>query len=321
MLLAPDAFATMGLGCSVSIVIQATGLVKRYGELTAVAGIDFQVLAQECFGFLGANGAGKSSTLKMISCISPVTEGELLVGGRSVKREGRAIKETLGVVPQEENLDEDLSVVGNLLVYARYFDIPSQERRPRALEALEFMGLGERAGSRLDTLSGGMKRRLLIARALINRPRLLVLDEPTTGLDPQARHLVWQRLRVLKSQGTTMVLSTHYMEEATHLCDRLVIMERGRILAAGTPRELVASHATEEVVELRLAPWDKERVLPYLRRRGVVVADAGDALLLFGVDGHLPLEELGLESAAVVRRQPHLEDVFFRLTGRGLEAE
>ena len=305
----------------VSTVIQAQRLVKRYGDLTAVAGIDFEVRGQECFGFLGANGAGKSSTMKMISCTSPVTEGELLVRGQSVRTEGRAIKEALGVVPQEENLDEDLGVLGNLLTYARYFSIPPAERRRRAMEALDFMGLAERAPSRIDTLSGGMKRRLLIARALLNRPALLVLDEPTTGLDPQARHLVWQRLRVLKSQGTTLILSTHHMEEATHLCDRLVIMEKGHILAMGTPRELVASHASEEVVELRLAPWDKEQVLPELRRRGIAFADAGDALLLFGVDGQLPLAEWRLESAVVVRRPPHLEDVFFRLTGRGLEAE
>ena len=279
--------------------------------------------SRECFGFLGANGAGKSSTMRMVSCVSPVTQGELLVDGLDVRTDGRQIKATLGVVPQEENLDQDLSVLGNLLVYARYYDLPRQEALRRAQEALEFMELANRARSPIDTLSGGMKRRLLIARALINRPRLLILDEPATGLDPHARHLVWQRLRLLKSQGTTMVLSTHYMDEASHLCDRVAVMDKGRILATGTPRELISQHASEEVVELRLAPWDKEKALASLQGKASTIADAGDALLLFGVDGRSLDMDMGLdpEHTSVIRRRPNLEDVFIRLTDRGLDSE
>ena len=302
-------------------VIQARGLIKRFGDLTAVADIDFSVEVGECFGFLGANGAGKTSTMRMIACVSPVTGGELLVGGLDVMTEGRAIKAILGVVPQEDTLDEDLGVLGNLLTHARYFDLPKEERHSRAWEALEFMGLAGRAGSPIDTLSGGMKRRLLIARALLNRPQVLILDEPTTGLDPQARHLVWQRLRVLKSQGTTMVLSTHYMDEAAHLCDRLIIMGNGRVLAAGAPGELISDHAGDDVVELRLAPWDKEKALSALREKTEAIADAGDALVLFGLNGR-PLDlDLDPDHAAVIHRRGNLEDVFLRLTGKGLEDE
>ena len=302
-------------------VIEAKGLVKRYGEFTAVDGIDFAVEEGECFGLLGSNGAGKTSTIRMIGCVSPVSEGELRVAGHNVSTEGRAIKALLGVVPQEDNLDEDLDVLQNLLVHARYFGISSDEARRRASEALEFMELTDRARSPIDELSGGMRRRLLIARALINRPRVLVLDEPTTGLDPHGRHLVWERLHLLKSQGTTMVLSTHAMDEATHLCDRLAIMEEGRILAHGPPRELVASHFGEEVVEVRVAPWEKEKALAMVAGRVEHVADHGDALVLIGADGHVPDLVRGLESAVVVRRPPNLEDVFLVLTGKGLSSE
>ncbi len=300
-------------------VIRARGLVKRYGDRTAVAEIDFSVAQGECFGLLGCNGAGKTSTIRMISCVSPVTAGELLVEGMSVERAPRAIKAIIGVVPQDDNLDTDLNVLGNLLAHARYFGLGRAEAQRRAREALEFMELAHRAQSAIDTLSGGMRRRLLIARALLNQPKVLVLDEPTTGLDPHARHLVWQRVRELKRQGTTMVLSTHYMDEATHLCDRLVILEQGRILDGGTPRELIARHVGGEVVELRLTPWDKERVLPLLRELAPRIADAGDSLLLLGVDGRLP--DLGLEHSAVIRRPPNLEDVFLLLAGKGLDTE
>ncbi|MEE9284989.1 MAG: ABC transporter ATP-binding protein [Dehalococcoidia bacterium] len=302
-------------------VIEARGLVKRYGDFTAVAGIDFTVEEGKCFGLLGSNGAGKTSTIRMISCVSPVTEGELLVDGRSVRTEGRAIKAVLGVVPQEENLDEDLDVLRNLLVYARYFGMPSDEARRQAWEALEFMELADRARSPIDTLSGGMKRRLMIARALLNRPRVLMLDEPTTGLDPHGRHLVWERLHLLKSQATTMVLSTHYMEEAMHLCDRLIIMEEGRILEQGSPRELVARHFGDEVVELRVAPWEKEKALALLRGCVGRVADHGDALVLMGADGRLPDLAAELDHLTIIRRPPNLEDVFLVLTGKGLSTE
>ncbi len=302
-------------------IIEARDLVKRYGSFTAVDGIGFSVDSRECFGFLGANGAGKSSTMRMIACVSPVTDGELSVNGKDVKREGRTIRGVLGVVPQDENLDHDLSVLQNLLVYGRYFDLPARERWTRAQEALEFMELADRASAPIDTLSGGMKRRLLIARALINRPEVLILDEPTTGLDPHARHLVWQRLRLLKTQGTTTVLSTHYMDEAAHLCDRLVIMDHGHILAVGAPRDLIAEHASAEVVELRVAPWDKEQAAAAARRTAGVVFDTGDSLLLFDLNGHSLDLDLDPDHTTVIRRRANLEDVFLRLTGRGLSGE
>lgn len=301
-------------------IIQAERLVKRYGEFTAVDGIDFSVEPQECFGLLGPNGAGKSSTIRMISCVSPVTSGRLLVEGRDVMREPRAIKATLGVVPQEENLDDDLDVLKNLLIYSRYFDIPKEEARRRADEVMGIMELTEKRDAAIDTLSGGMKRRLLIARALLNRPRVLILDEPTTGLDPHARHLVWQRLHQLKIQGATMVLTTHYMEEAANLCDRLAIMDKGRILAAGTPRQLIERHVGREVVELRVAPWEKESAMAAIGGKAAKFADGGDSILLFDADGRLP--ELGIDEAKanIIRRRANLEDVFLLLTGRGLES-
>lgn len=299
-------------------IIKAEGLVKRYGALTAVAGITFQIESHECFGFLGSNGAGKTSTMRMIACVSPITEGRLEIDGLDAAARGPDIRATLGVVPQEDNLDEDVNVLQNLTMYARYFDIPKAERATRAMEALEYLELADRAHSRIDTLSGGMKRRLLIARGLLNRPKVLILDEPTTGLDPHARHLVWQRIRVLQARGTTMVLSTHHMEEAALLCNRVAIMDEGRILASGTPKAVIADNTSKEVVELRLAPWDKEKALAQLAGRVGAIADAGDALLLFDADSH-PLD-LGLdpEHTTIIRRRPNLEDVFLRLTRKGL---
>ncbi len=302
-------------------IIQAKGLTKSYGERLAVDGVDFSVNMGECFGLLGPNGAGKTTTLKMLSCVSPITQGELLVDGKSVKKDGRAIKAILGVVPQENNLDQDFTVLQNLLVYARYFDIPNIEARGRAQEVLDFIQLSERKDSVINTLSGGMKRRLLIARGLINRPKVLILDEPTTGLDPQARHLVWQQVHTLKSRGTTIVLSTHYMDEAAYLCDRLAIMHLGKIIAEGAPKALVGEYGGQEVVEIRVPPWDKEAALVKVGHLKVKWADAGDAIYLFGVDGEHLEDELGLGEAAVIRRPPSLEDVFLMLTGKGLEAE
>src|SRR5688572_18708441 len=229
--------------------IVAGGLVKRYGTFDAVRGIDFQVAERECFGFLGPNGAGKTTTMRMIATTLPPTDGELTVLGMPVT-EGREIRRRMGVVPQENNLEEDLSVLENLVVYARYFGIRARVSRPRAEELLSFVALDDKRDWLIAKLSGGMKRRLLVARALMNEPDLLILDEPTTGLDPQARHLVWEKLRQLKRSGVTLVLTTHYMEEAAQLCDRLVIMHEGKILVEGSPRELVAAHTTRQVVEV-----------------------------------------------------------------------
>jgi lipooligosaccharide transport system ATP-binding protein len=303
-------------------IISARKLVKRFGDLTAVDGIDFDVLSGECFGFLGPNGAGKTSTIRMITCVSPVTDGELLVDGLDVRRDGRRIKARLGVVHQEDNLDPDLPVRQSLFVYARYFDIPAPVARQRIDEALALFQLQERGNEVVDNLSGGMKRRLSIARALVNQPKILVLDEPTTGLDPQARHLVWQKLRLLKGQGVTMLLSTHNMEEAAHLCDRIVIMHLGRILAQGAPADLVASHAGDDVLELETADHEeKTKILERLAAfDGVTIEDVEDVVFVLGLGPHGPqvAEELVSQGQRARLRSATLEDVFLRLTGRGL---
>jgi lipooligosaccharide transport system ATP-binding protein len=307
---------------SAAPVISARRLVKRFDALTAVDGIDFDVLAGECFGFLGPNGAGKTSTIRMIACVSPITDGELLVDGLDVRRDGRRIKARLGVVPQEENLDPDLPVRQSLFVYSRYFDIPAPVARQRIDEVLELFQLQDRANEVVDNLSGGMKRRLSIARALVNQPKILVLDEPTTGLDPQARHLVWQKLRLLKSQGVTMLLSTHNMEEAAHLCDRIVIMHLGRILAEGPPADLITRHVGEEVLELQAANQEeKTQVLERLAGlRDVTVEDVEDVVFVLGLGPHGPhvAAELLRQGQRARLRRATLEDVFLRLTGRGL---
>jgi lipooligosaccharide transport system ATP-binding protein len=300
-------------------LIEARGLVKRYKGILAVAGVDFAVQEQECFGFLGPNGAGKTTIIRMLSCVYPLSEGVLLVDNRDVMKEARAIKAVIGLVPQEENLDPDLTVLQNLLVYARYFDIPKQVARRRALELLELFQLLDRQQSRIDTLSGGMKRRLLIARALLNEPKILILDEPTAGLDPQARHLVWQKLRYLKGQGVTMVLSTHNMEEAARLCDRLVIMDQGKILVQDRPADLIKQYVGQEVLELRLDARGKSHVLRQLQSYSVSIEDVGDTLYVFSKDGSSLPQQLMIEGGDVMRRQATLEDVFLRLTGRELK--
>jgi lipooligosaccharide transport system ATP-binding protein len=300
-------------------IIEARGLVKRYKGIVAVAGVDFSVQAQECFGFLGPNGAGKTTIIRMLTCVYPLSQGVLLVDNRDVMKEARAIKAVIGLVPQEENLDSDLTVLHNLLVYARYFDIPKQVARRKALELLELFQLLDRQHSRIDTLSGGMKRRLLIARALLNEPKILILDEPTAGLDPQARRLVWQKLRYLKGQGVTMILSTHNMEEAAHLCDRLVIMDQGRILVQDRPADLIKRYVGQEVLELRLDAVGKSNVLRQLESYSVSIEDVGDTLYVFSKDGGSLPQQLMIEGGAVVRRQATLEDVFLRLTGRELK--
>src|SRR6202789_1770192 len=238
------------------VLVRARGLTKRFGTFTAVDGIDFDLFRGEAFGFLGPNGAGKSSTMRMIGCVSPPTSGELSILGRDPVKDGSAIRGRLGVVPQEDTLDVELTVRENLLIYGRYFGLPRKVIKERTARLLDFVQLTDRAADQVEPLSGGLKRRLTIARSLINEPEILLLDEPTTGLDPQARHAVWDRLYRLKQQGVTLVLTTHYMDEAEQLCDRLVVMDRGRIAAAGSPRELIGRYSTKEVLELRFPSGD-----------------------------------------------------------------
>ena len=302
-------------------VISARNLTKHYRDLVAVDGISFAIRRGECFGFLGPNGAGKTSTMKMITCISPVTEGELLVDGKDVRHSQRAIKSVLGVVSQADSLDPGLSVIQNLLAYGRFFNLPKETASRRSWEALDLFQLREKAHQRPDELSGGMRRRLLIARALINEPRILVLDEPTTGLDPQTRHLVWEKLMHLKSQGISVLLTTHYMDEASYLCDRLVVMDAGTILVEGSPEELIQRHAGDQVVEIRVRQTEKAQLVEKLSGQGIDLEDRGDSLLLYGENGAVSLEDAGLDGCQVVKHPGNLEDVFLRLTGRGLREE
>ena len=302
-------------------IIRARNLTKRYGDLTAVDGIDFGVRQGECFGLLGPNGAGKTTTTRMITCVSPVTSGELTVDGMDVRSDPRRIKSVLGIVPQEDNLDPDLTVRQNLAVYARYYDIPKKVASERIDESLALFQLTEKQHEPIYALSTGLKRRLTIARGLLNQPTILVLDEPTTGLDPQARHLVWQKLRYLRSQGVTMLLCTHYMDEAAHLCDRLVIMHQGRILVEGPPAKLVEEHGGREVVELHLAGPQREKVLEAVRSRpGLTVEEVEDILYVYArtADDRASIADLNLDGEKVIYRHANLEDVFLRLTGRGL---
>lgn len=302
-------------------VIVARGLTKRFGGLTAVEGAEFEVSAGECFGLLGPNGAGKTSTMRMITCTSPVTGGSLTVLGRDVRRDHRIIKASLGVVSQADSLDPDLSVVQNLRTYGRYFNLPGKTTEARAREALALFQLVDKADQKPDELSGGMRRRLLIARALLHEPKVLVLDEPTTGLDPQSRLLVWEKLTYLKSQGITILLTTHYMEEASYLCDRLVVMDRGRILVEGSPRDLIRGHVGDRVTEVRVGPSEKAGLLDILDGKGVEYEDRGDAVALY-VDGSAAGGVVpGLDGYVVSTRPGNLEDVFLKLTGRGLREE
>ncbi|MDH2425886.1 ATP-binding cassette domain-containing protein [Sphaerisporangium sp. TRM90804] len=302
-------------------LIHARGLVKRFGDFTAVDGIDVQVRAGEAFGFLGPNGAGKSSTMRMIGCVSLPTAGELSILGMDPARDGTRIRARLGVCPQLDNLDPDLSVRENLTTYARYFGIPRAEARRRADELLEFVRLSDRAGSMVEPLSGGMKRRLTIARAMVNDPDIVLLDEPTTGLDPQARHLLWERLFQLKRRGTTLVLTTHYMDEAEQLCDRLVVMDAGRIVAEGSPRSLIETHCTPEVVELRFGDDRPADLAGKLEGVGERVDQLADRLLVYAADGDAAAAEVhrrGVTPSSVLVRRASLEDVFLQLTGRTL---
>jgi lipooligosaccharide transport system ATP-binding protein len=313
---------TVPAGKTPEALIRARGLAKRFGDFTAVDGIDFELHRGEAFGFLGPNGAGKSSTMRMIGCVSPPSGGELTIFGMDPVADGSAIRARLGVVPQESTLDIELTVRENLLVYGRYFGLPRSVIRERTAMLLDFVQLSDRAADRVEPLSGGMKRRLTIARSLINEPEVLLLDEPTTGLDPQARHVVWDRLFRLKQQGVTLILTTHYMDEAEQLCDRLVVMDGGRIAAEGSPRELIGRYSTAEVLELRFDPGEHEQAAEKLAgvpaERTEVLADR---ILLYIPDGDSALaavHRLGLEPLTSLVRRSTLEDVFLRLTGRRL---
>jgi lipooligosaccharide transport system ATP-binding protein len=302
-------------------MVEAQGLVKRFGDFVAVDGVDFTIRKGESFGFLGPNGAGKTSTMRMISCISPLSGGSLRVLGLDPKADGPRIRSRMGLVPQEDSLDTELTVLDNLMIYGRYFDMPRKVIRERADQLLEFAQLTDRANDRVDPLSGGMKRRLTIARALISNPDLLILDEPTTGLDPQARHLLWDRLYRLKQDGVTLVITTHYMDEAEQLCDRLVVMDKGRFAAEGSPRQLIDEYSTREVVELRFAPGAHEEVAPSLVDLAERLEILPDRILLYTDDGDAALAEvarMGHVAVSTLVRRSTLEDVFLRLTGRTL---
>jgi len=301
--------------------LRARRLTKSFGEVQAVRGIDIDVRPGEAFGFLGPNGAGKSSTMRMIACVSPPSSGSLELFGLDAATRGAEIRGRIGVVPQLDTLDTELTVFENLWVYGRFFDLPRAEAKRRAAELLEFAQLSDRAKDVVDTLSGGMKRRLSIARSLINEPEMLLLDEPTTGLDPQARHVLWDRLYRLKQQGVTLVLTTHYMDEAEQLCDRLVVMDQGLIVAEGSPQELIRTHSTREVLELRFAAGTNDQQGPLLAGIGSRVETLPDRVLVYADDGEAALSEAhrrgAVPESALVRRSS-LEDVFLTLTGRTL---
>ncbi len=299
----------------------ARALTKRFGDFVAVDAIDFDIARGESFGFLGPNGAGKTSTMRMIACMSPSSGGTLRVLGLDPATDGPRIRSRIGLVPQEDTLDLELTVLDNLMIYGRYFDLPRKVIRQRAERLLAFAQLTERANDRVEPLSGGMKRRLTIARSLVSDPELLILDEPTTGLDPQARHLLWDRLYRLKQEGVTQVITTHYMDEAEQLCDRLVVMDHGRFAAMGTPSQLIDRYSTREVVELRFGAGDNDAQAPRLEDLADRVEVLPDRLLLYTSDGDATLasvHERGFTPESALVRRSTLEDVFLRLTGRTL---
>jgi len=299
-------------------IIRVSNAWKRFGSIVAVAGIDLDVEEGECFGLLGPNGAGKTSLIRMVIAASPLSSGSIWVNGSDVTKEPRRIKANIGVVPQEENLDPDLTVLQNLITFARYFDIPRTEAKKRALANLQLFELDGRQKAKVDELSGGMKRRLLIARALTNQPRLLILDEPTVGLDPQAKHLVWQKLRSFKDQGVTLLLCTQNMEEAWYLCDRVAIINEGKVIDTGQPQELLTKYGGKSVLEARPRPEARDVVLQELTKAGVEWQAVEDTLYIFQ-DSHQVLEGSLLEVLNVLSQHiPTLEDVFLRLTGRSL---
>ncbi|GAB2754567.1 ABC transporter ATP-binding protein [Sinomonas soli] len=302
-------------------VIRAEELVKAYGEFRAVDGISFEVPAGESFGLLGPNGAGKSTTMRMIGGVTQRTAGTLEIMGLDPERQGPEVRAHLGVVPQQDNLDEELRVRDNLIVYGRYFGLPMDYLRQRADELLAFAQLEDKATAKVDSLSGGMKRRLTIARSLVNEPKILLLDEPTTGLDPQARHVLWDRLFRLKEQGVTLVLTTHYMDEAEQLCDRLIVVDKGRIMAEGSPAALIREHSSREVLEVRFGAERNAAVVGQLEGVGERVEALPDRVLVYAADGERALELIrarGLHPLTSLVRRASLEDVFLRLTGRSL---
>jgi len=299
-----------------SIVLEAKNLEKKFSDVTAVNKINFKVKEGEVFGFLGPNGAGKTTTMKMIQCVSPKTSGDLKVFGIDVNQNPKVIKQVMGVVPQMDNLDPDFSVLGNLIQYSRYFDIPIEEAKKRANELVDYVQLTEKKDSSVDKLSGGMKRRLVLARAMINNPKLLILDEPTTGLDPQARHLIWEKLKDLSSKGITVIITTHYMEEAAKLCDRLVIMDNGQILVEGTPKELIKKYVGDHIVEAQ----NTSEIKTCLEKNNVKYEVANENVEIYNENvsdiTNLILNEC--VDSGVTARPATLEDVFLKLTGRKL---
>lgn len=302
-------------------LVSARGLTKRFGDLVAVDDIDFDIAPGRAFGFLGPNGAGKTSTMRMIASVSPVSSGELRVLGLDPATQGAEIRSRLGVVPQEDTLDTELTVYENLYIYGRYFGLSGSILRERVDELLDFVQLSDRRESVVEPLSGGMKRRLTIARGLVNQPELLILDEPTTGLDPQARHALWDRLYRLKQQGVTLIITTHYMDEAEQLCDRLVVMDKAKIAAEGSPAELIAEFSTREVVELRFPVGEQDAAVPKLDGIATRIEELPDRILLYTSHGDETTHEIsqrGIHPEAMVVRRSTLEDVFLRLTGRTL---
>lgn len=302
-------------------LISARGLTKRYGDFTAVDAIDFDVAKGESFGLLGPNGAGKSTTMRIIAATSQRTSGTITILGRDPEEHGPQIRAHLGVVPQQDNLDTELTVSENLFIYGRYFGLSKKFIRTKIEELLEFAQLEEKRDVKVDTLSGGMKRRLTIARALVSEPDILMLDEPTTGLDPQARHILWDRLFRLKELGVTLVITTHFMDEAEQLCDRLVVMDKGKIMAEGSPLELIKAYSTKEVLEVRFGSDRNKEIAPTLRAMCSRIEELPDRILMYVEDGEALLEEIlnkKLHPTTSLVRRSSLEDVFLRLTGRTL---
>jgi len=304
---------------SANVLIKASGLTKKFGDFTAVDSINFEVYEGECVGFLGPNGAGKTTTVRMLYCFSPLTAGNLTVAGFDVTTQARQVKGIVGVSPQEDNLDPDFTVIKNLQVYARYFDIPKNEANKRASKLLKFFQLEDKQDAKINDLSGGMKRRLIIARALINEPKILLLDEPTTGLDPQGRHIVWDKIRSLRKQGVTVILTTHYMDEAAALCDRVLIMENGKIIENGTPQALIRKHVGQAVLEVE---YDE----PAVATLKVELPDSeievlGEQVRVFLKRPHGVFERVAKKfpDKTLTIRSANLEDVFLKLTGRKLE--
>ena len=299
----------------------ARQLVKRFGQFVAVDGIDIEITKGEAFGFLGPNGAGKTSTMRMIGCVSPVSDGELRIFGLDPATDGRRIRAQMGVVPQLDQLDNELTVIENLVIYARYFDLSRKMAQAKAAELLDFVQLAEKTDAKVESLSGGQKRRVSIARSLVNDPELLLLDEPTTGLDPQARHVLWDRLYQLKERGSTQIITTHFMDEAEQLCDRLVVMDGGHIVAEGSPRGLITEHVRREVLEVRFGQGRNAEMLPQVDGIGGRIEALPDRLLIYTDDGEAALSELHrrelVPESSLVRRSS-LEDVFLKLTGRTL---